>query len=843
MTAFFKPLKPISVYLFIFLISGIVAGNFSAQHKTAASFILVFFLISLLIFIFLGAIRIPKKRVVVIAATGLMFSIGYLAIQAKLYPDLPDNHISHFSGPGKYIVTGKIVSFARHDKRKTKYVLECHKIQTKTGEINVTGLINLSVYGRVDSMFQLNDEIRFKSKVKSIRNFSNPGGFNYRRFMQLQDIYGSAWVNSKKIQVVSSDLLSDPLFEDLAVKGIFSSIFIRLARKIETHRAGYYHFVSATTKYSDSGKVLVSLVAGKKEVLPNSVRDLFSKAGISHLLAISGLHLSIVCLLFFSFFYWVLSFFQQLLISGRSKKLAGILTIVPLVFYAVFTGFSPSTQRAIIMIMVVLISYASERQKDIISSLSIAGILILLFDAAALFSISFQLSFMAVAFIISGLALVKNLTFLTKKTVLSKAGMLIIVTFFAGLGTAPLTAYYFNMVSGIGIFSNVILIPLIGFVVLPLGLVSMLSFSMMPVLATKIVFFCCQLIEISITICEKMILIPFSWSRVVTPDLYLLVIIYLALFCLFLLFNKKVSFFLLTSICIAILAGFGLFEGTKNKSSDLLVTVLDVGQGNSALIQTRDLIQNSALTKNREKKNILVDGGGFSGFSSFDTGRFIVAPFLWKKQIRHLDYVILSHPEGDHLNGLLFILDNFKVDTLVKNSDQIKTANYFRLIELCKEKKIQIVEPLGKIDPMIIGDLQLLFFDTTVQNEFKDLNNNSLVFKLVYNKFSMLFAGDILQAREEKLRGLKNINFKSDVLLSPHHGSSTSSSKLFLDKVGPGSVIISCGWNNRYGFPHKKILNRYDKMGINIFRTDNDGAVIVSSDGSGHNIVTSKGGS
>lgn len=814
MTVFPRPLKPVSFYLFIFLMLGITAGNFSADHKSLAFFGLVFFSIICLVFSLLKF----KKNLFIICIAGLMFTAGFLGIQTKLYSRLPQNHIIHFTGTQKYMITGRISSFARNNERKTRYVLECQILETQKAVVPVVGKIHVSLYGYSDQSLQFGDIIQFKSKIKPIRNFNNPDGFDYRRFLKFQDIYGSAWADIKKIKVLPGTDGKD--------------VISWMANKIETHRLGFYRFVSEKTQNSDSGKILISLVAGKKEILPNSIRDLFSKAGISHLLAISGLHLSIVAFLFFSFFYWVLSFWSSLLISGKAKKTAGLITLMPLIVYAVFTGFSPSTQRAVIMISVVLILFASEKQKDIISSLSIAGILILLMDAAGLFSISFQLSFMAVGCITAGLYLVRNFDFMKKMTVVSKIWMILLVTFFANLGTAPLIAYYFNMMSGVGIVSNLFLIPLIGFIVLPLGLISMFCFTLVPVLAGKIILICCKIIQFSIILCNKFIDIPFSWTRTVTPGLFELFLIYLFLAAIFFLLLKKKKLFLI--IFIAVLAGgiaqFWFLTGVKNNKG-LRITVLDVGQGNSALIQTV------------ENQNILVDGGGFSGFSSFDTGRYIVAPFLWKNRIRHLDYVILTHPEGDHLNGLVYIMDNFKVNHLIKNYDQMKTKNYSRLIEICKTKGVQIWHPSGQNNSVDIKPAQLIFIDADHKSNFKNFNDNSLVFRLAYRQFSMLFTGDILKSREERLSGFDDINLSSDVLLAPHHGSRSSSSKFFLDKINPTSVIISCGMNNRYGFPHEKVLKRYEDKGIRIFRTDHDGGVLISSDGWEHTIKTSKGGS
>ena len=810
MITFFKPFTPAPVYLFLFLTAGILSGNVAPVYKTPA-----FWSVLALSFLLCLKIWYTKKKCFPLFLV-LIFSIGFYSIQARLYPDLPSNHISFLTGSGKVRITGKIISFARHHKKKTSYTLLCQSIERKNGRKKKTkGKINLNIYGVSETILRYGDCISFNASIKVPHNFGNPGRFDYERFLRLEQIFGNASASAKKISVL-------PPSNDLGFRTTFF-------RKIENFRNKFYDFI--VRDHTDTGKIIAALITGKKEIIPLEIRDLFSKAGISHLLAISGLHLSIVSLLFFSFFYKVLSVIPGLLISGNSKKIAGITTIVPLFFYAVFSGFSPSTQRALIMIIVLLFSYISEKEKDLLSSLSIAGILILIMDAAALFSISFQLSFMAVIFIFTGFSLLKRFPLMSKNTLMGKVGLMIWVAFFAGLGTMPLTSHYFNMISYIQPVSNLFAIPVLGFVVLPLGLIVLVCFSYFPLGAALILQGCSQLVLFLISFARYLVALPFSWSRTIPLQWMEIIIIYLIMVSLFFLLKAKYKHAVLILAAGIVLTGYNFFDAgfKKNADPDLQITIIDVGQGSSALVQTSD------------GKNILVDGGGFSDRSSFDTGRFIIAPFLWHKRIFTLEYVVLTHPESDHLNGLIYILQNFNVRTVIKNLDKRRSSNYQALINTCKEKTIPILNPLKKGGSLDLGRIKLLFYPQFNTTALYGLNNNSLVFKLTYKKFSMLFPGDILSLREEKLSSVNTLPLSSDVLLSPHHGSNSSSSKLFLDKVRPKSVIISCGWHNRYGFPHDQVLNRYQKRGIDIFRTDENGAISVSSDGKTYSIKTFKG--
>jgi len=774
-------------------------------------------------------------------ACAIFFSMGMFSIHAVFYPKYASNHIVHLicSPKNKVLkksfITGQVQNFTRHYHKKSKLVLSLISIQnSKTKPTSVTGNINLTIYG-TQYLPGYGDIIKFESSIRPHRNFFNPGGFDYVSYMTSLGIYGSAYTQAKNVIILND---KNQL-----------SFFDKVLRYIEKTRFAYFQHI-LSNPYEKSGlykksgpyktgmekSILASLITGKKEVLSPMLRDLFSKAGISHLLAISGLHLSIIGFLFFNVFYHILSLSPQLLTKGKAKKLALLAAIIPIGGYAVFSGFFPSTQRAFIMAIVLLFSFAREKNKDILSSLYSAGIIILLIDSAALFSISFQLSFSAVLFIICGMSIIKPPRFILASKIRSSSFSIIVVTFLAGLGTLPFTAHYFYIISHIQLLTNIIAIPLTSFAILPMGFLGFALFSWLPSASSLVIGICLKVISFLIRFANACVEIPFSWSRVSSFSWIEISIVYLGVFGLYFIIKqeKKKAMILLIS-ALLIFFSDQVRSFSQNRTSPLLsVTTLDMGQGNSAFIRTPD------------KKNILVDGGGFPGDFGFDTGRSIIAPFLWKNDITHLDYVILSHPESDHLNGLIFILNNFNVDILIKNTDVKKSASYLSLIEACKKRDISILNPNKKNRQLNIGQANLLFFPSQLNSQSAKnathFNNNSLVFKLKFKKFTMLFTGDILNDREDRLSHQYASALQSQILLAPHHGSKTSSTKIFLDIVQPKSVIISCAWHNWYGFPHILVLERYKSMGSTIFRTDSDGAIIIKSDGSNYQITTLKGG-
>jgi competence protein ComEC len=253
--------------------------------------------------------------------------------------------------------------------------------------------------------------------------------------------------------------------------------------------------------------------------------------------------------------------------------------------------------------------------------------------------------------------------------------------------------------------------------------------------------------------------------------------------------------------------------------------MIDVGHGNATLLE---LPQGAC---------ILVDGGGFFDHS-FDVGRFVVAPFLWQKKIATIDYIVLSHPQADHLNGLLYIARNFNVREVWSNGQPGQTETYQTFLEILSEEDIPLVQLNRNSTPKIINGVRLDvlhpptdFLSHAGSTPWSDPNNNSLVLKASFGETAFLFPGDIEAEAESELAIHAGNTLKSTILLAPHHGSCTSSTPVFLDRVQPNIVIFSARPNNRFRLPHPEVLNRYTMRNCKIFRTDQDGAIMITTDG------------
>ncbi|MFW6052553.1 MAG: DNA internalization-related competence protein ComEC/Rec2, partial [Desulfosalsimonas sp.] len=594
---------------------------------------------------------------------------------------------------------------------------------------------------------------------------------------------------------------------------------------------------------SESAAVLSALIVGKRHRIDQDLRETFNRAGASHLLAISGLHVGIVATCAFIIFRLILSYSKTLLLRGWTVRAAALLSLIPVAAYVAISGISPSTQRAGIMVTVFLFAFILEKPYHSANTLAAAALLILAIYPPGLFSISFQLSFAAVSAIFFGLFMLSD-TFIfprssqTQGTIpqfLNRIFIFAMISVFAILGTMPLVMYYFNQAAIAGIISNLILIPWIGFAVVPAGLVSALAFTISETVGTWCLAAADRMLNPALNLIYVIADFRFGSFNTVTPGILEVICIYLLVILTgmaakahFKQYRRNIIVMLCLVVSVA--AADAVYYAHKRFfNSDLRITVLDVGHGFSSLVEFPG------------GETMLIDGGGFSDNSVFDVGRLIVAPYLRRNKIGKIDTVILSHPDADHLNGLLYIIENFRIGKVITGPSDAETTAWQRFVEIIGEKEIlhpefEDIESRRRING---ARIDVLYPDTNTENPCTDCseaNNCSLVFRIQYNGKSILFPGDIEKCAESAIIAKAASRAASDILIAPHHGSKTSSSNDFVKTVNPATVIISA---RQSGFraPSKEVLDRYNKMGCKILRTDEKGAVTIRIKQEGEMII------
>ena len=805
---YFRPVVPLLVSLMI----GIWAG------RQFPDLWIRFWILSIAGF---GAILflVGRKKQSRMAPLFFFFALGYLSIQPWMSSRFPSNHIVHFRDTSSptWNIEGTVASRPILEKTRGRFILDTKAISSSEQSVPVIGRITVSVYGK-NPQLSIGDRVSFRSRIRAFRNFNNPGSFDYVRYMAFRNIWGAAYTSGMRLMVLQ--------------KG--KAIGIR--RKIENSRTRISDWIDSQSSETAKG-VLKALIIGDRSHIASPIRNSFYRSGVGHILAISGLHIGIVATASFFLFKWIFTHIKIFLWHAWTRKAAAIASLVPVILYGLLAGMSPSTQRAVIMASLFLLSFLIQKDQDTINTLSIAALLILVVHPPSLFSTSFQLSFAAVFFILIGFISFDNTRMKEQGTTHAKGIRFLFwirsfffASLFATLGTFPFVMYYFNQVSLIGLLANLVAIPIIGFMVVPIGLISVFFYSLNIPLADGCIHISLAILEQAIHLIQWMSSFPYAAIQTFTPTLYEMVGFYCLIVVLISRREKRISSKTVKiAISIILSAGiidFGYWIHHRFWHKDLRVTIIDVGQGSAALLEFP------------KGKTFMVDGGGFSDNSTFDVGAKIVAPLLRRKKIGTLDTLILTHPDSDHINGLLYLAERFHVKTIWTNGERVQTNGYRRLLDITKKKNIHFpaydeIQRHSDINGVILNILYPWkdFLSRQKTDRWRNVNNNSLVIQIQYGSVSFLFPGDIMKPAEQELIRQVEEGLKSTVLLAPHHGSRDSNTMPFIQKVSPHRVVVSSGWRNRFGFPHPEVIKAYKAHGCNVYNTATHGAISFRCDG------------
>lgn len=708
-------------------------------------------------------------------------------------------------------IEGIVLEPPRHQRHVTRFPLRVKHVFSEQTPVAAGDKLHMAVYRHAPELHP-GMRVRFPAKLRAFRNFNNPGRYDYERTMRIRGFTCAASVSDGRrvISMVPAGTLGWK--EDL-LEGVRGPVRSWFQRALPPPEQG----------------LLRALILGEKQGIDTEVREAFQKAGLAHVLAVSGLHVGLVAWLAFAIIRWALSRSYRLLLAVDVRKVAALATCLPVTGFALVAGFHVSTQRALIMVLAYLFSIAAGREKDVWSTLCLAALLVLAANPQALHTISFQLSFGAVVGILwlapafhrrlpnPFEAEGRDQSLLSRLT--SYLNGLVSVTLAAVLFLLPLTVFYFHRISLVSLPANLAVTPLLGLWVLPLGLTAVLFFPLLPSLA-DLLLHTASLGASSMTAVAKLLSgLNGAAVWVLTPNRFEVVLLYGVL--IFGVLALRGRFRLLFMVfCLVLAADIGYWVHETTLRSDLRVTYLDVGQGNAALVQFP------------RGKCMLIDGGGFR-FSDFDVGRMVVAPYLWRHKIPRIHTLVLSHPEADHMNGLRFIAEHFSPNALWYSGDRAESDSYRQFMNAVHAANIHTRLPGDPDMPAQIQGVKVECFhplpDSAKEKALSGLgaNDRSLVLRLCHAGTSFLFPGDIERGVEARLAERFGERLQSDVLLAPHHGSSTSSTQAFLDQVRPTWCVISAGYGNRFGFPHPDVVNRLQKAGVLIARTDHHGAVRV----------------
>jgi competence protein ComEC len=579
------------------------------------------------------------------------------------------------------------------------------------------------------------------------------------------------------------------------------------------------------------------MIVGQPGYLDQSVRDAFMASGTVHILSISGSHIGLVA--FLSFFViksacrrlpddWLLALSRRI----TPTRLAAMGTALPVVAYTLLAGAEIATVRSLVMILLFLLAVWLGRQEKLFLSLAVAALLILLHQPQAIFDISFQLSYSSVL----AIAWVLHLQRLPQaeqglppeRTVLGHRldrwlAWLRTYAWMTGgvtLATLPLVAYHFNQIAWVGLVANLAVIPLAGLFLVPLGLIS----AGLVVLTGSQTLPAAWLNETGLNLLlrlvQAMARLPGAEWHVSSPGIPAIIAFYLLLASALASRDRPwISRTCLTGLTALLLLWAWSPRGLAGQET-LRVTMLDVGQGDATVIELPG------------GETVLIDGG--TRQETLDMGRAVIAPYLWDRGIFRLDHVIATHPQLDHVGGLISVLRLLPVAQYWDNGVARQEAFYRHLREaiddavpmVTRAEEGQVIVQSESCRLVVLNPSSGGGKGVSITASGTSLNNRSIVTRLDCGLHSFLFPGDV---EREALARLAGRSTRTQVLKVPHHGAASSLYEPWLRMVQPDLALISVGRRNPYGHPAKAILQAYQDLGVPLYRTDRDGAVWITA--------------
>lgn len=620
-------------------------------------------------------------------------------------------------------------------------------------------------------LLEYGDLIEIKGEYSAPEVARNYKGFDYSQYLKTLNIYGTIKVEESKI--INKNQLSPIL---ISINNIKEKMIDNANRNMPKRTAN----------------LLLGILIGERDNIQEDIIESFRTANLSHILAVSGAHTS----------YIILGITYLISKNKTPKRIGYIITIINLLIFIIITGASYSVVRACIMAIVVIGAKICYRKENFFTSICISLIIILIQNPFAINDIGLKLSFMGTAGIVIFNKSITN--FFIKLKIKQKIAEALSVTFSAQLMIMPIIILNFNTISLTFFISNILASPLLGIIII-FGFISIFISSILNPIS-KILFLILHIfLELLILVSKVTEKIPGSSILVKTPNILFAIVYYILIlfFNYFFVikqnptrrFHKKIIKIITIKnikngfkvIAVVFLIMLLLTRIVRIINPTLKIYFIDVGQGDSTLIVTP------------KNKKILIDGG--EGKTN------VLFQYLLDRRINKIDYIIISHFDSDHCNGLIEIIEKMRVENIVMSKQSKESEEYKKILEIIKQKNIKVSSVKAEDKIIIEKNLYIKILNPAEKFEFQDLNNNAIVAKLVYKNFSMLFTGDIEKTEENLAKKYKN-ELKSTILKVAHHGSKTSTSEEFLKYVEPQIALIGVGENNKFGHPNQITIEK-----------------------------------
>ncbi len=769
---------PLIKYTLLFIF-GIIAQSYL---YITFPFIIIFSLSILSILLISN--RYKSKLLKNLSTLLLVFSIGL--IHYKLY----DSFYPKFPFKDDYINNVKIIGIIKSLSLPSNSEISVDLFHVKTNlKQNIEGTFLLKLKNHITNVKKIGigDTIKFTGNIYNATIKNRLWGFNYGNYLINNGYIGVIYCNKNK----DFELFQNSSFS-------FSKIIYEARIKLD------YQFKKLFS--NNSYGLIRGLLLGDKSLIGDELKDTYKYTGISHILAVSGLHVGVVIYLFY------------LLFARFNIKIRYLLTIVSIIIFCFIAGNSISVVRASIMAIIFILLKYYNRDYSGLNSLFLTLLVVILFNPLELFNIALQLSFLCAATIILSSSYFDTLINKAKisNKIMINISRIVYYSVLLQIVTLPILLFNFNSISLMGLFANILIIPLFSVIIISSIfsiIISFVWFKLGFILAVTINF----LIFLTNSVVHKLNHLSFLYFEYYSMNNNQVILYYFAIILIILtIFYVKRRYLKLVSVIIIIL-GFTAFNfalSRKFDNSKLYLIVLDVGQGDSFLLKLPN------------GKAALIDAGNSNEY--FSSGKDVILPALKYFKIHTIDYLFISHIDNDHYLGVYELLGNIPIKCIFKPKLNFELEKDKELEKQIKNYEIKLNYYNANV--LTISNSRIYVLNDSLWKN-KTTNESSAIIKLKYGETSVLFMGDASVKTEHLLINKYGKFIDSDILKIGHHGSNTSTSNNLLRVVSPMYSIISCGLNNAYQFPDSSVVNRIKNNNSIIYRTDIHGTLVFELDG------------
>lgn len=665
---------------------------------------------------------------------------------------IADEGMPELSVIQKADIQGYIASVPAKNPNRTQFQFSAERLNGKVIQANLL----LSCYNHCPTI-HAGQHWQLKAKLKKPVNLANPGGFDYVGWLDSRHISWVGNINGRNAKLIELQKKHYPLAS--------------LRENLDT-------LLAKMDPDETTLGVFEALTIGLTHHVAKAQWDLFRRTGTTHLIDISGEHIALVAGLAYWLIKWIWRRMGRLCLRYPAPKIASGGAIVISIAYTLIAGFAVPTQRSLITCCLMLFRNFCSQRMSVWQSWRYALLAVLMFEPHSVFMLGFYFSFIAVAILI----------LINQRVKVHGIRKMLSMQFACMFGLMPLSLYWFSYGSLNGLAANLLAIPWVSFMIVPLALfIAFLSpWIVIPGSVALLKWLIsCLLSGLKLIDSFAMLNFDFTFTDALAP---LALMAAMALF----LFLPLIRLFP-AALVITFASLFPNYE--KVNMGNAKMDVLDVGQGLAIVVRTAH--------------HVLIYDTGMKFYQSSDMGKLVIIPYLNTLGIKQLDKVVISHPDLDHRGGLVSLQEKYKITELIVDNPAFYNQG----------------TPCHHYPTWIWDDVTFRFFP--ILDPLKGKNNNSCILQIANKHGKILLSGDIEKLAEDYLINAYGNQLKSSIMLIPHHASKTSSSATYISQIAPLYAIASYGFDNRYHFPHQPALNAYKQHDIPIYNTVDCGMIRV----------------